>query len=173
MPLPAAHIALPGTAVREGVSENCRQRVGFPGTVPEPERPPKVDQLRPHVAMRCHRRLAAPRSSPPATASSTRRGAPSSAPLTPTTRRTTAQVNGITQTPSVPKLVGWPYLGNLNFLGKRDQGRGHGARRRGQVQTSPLGLQARRRDPEGERAANTHQDTPTSTTPFHPALPAF
>lgn len=54
-------------------------------TVPAPERPPKVDQLRPHVVMRCHRRLAAPRSSPPTTASSTPCRAPSSTPLTPTT----------------------------------------------------------------------------------------
>lgn len=104
-------------------------------TVPAPEQPPKVDQLRPRVVMQCHCRLAAP-SSPPSGLSHTPRRAPSSTPLTPTTRQNHGPSQRLHSDALHSKTCGMA-LGNLNLLGKRDQGRGHGARHRGQVQTSP------------------------------------
>lgn len=104
-------------------------------TVPAPERPPKVDQLRPRVAVLCHCRLAAPRSPPLGLPHAPRRGC-SSTPLTPATRQNHRPSQRLHSDALRSKTHGMA-LGNLNFLGKRDQGRGHGARHRGQVQTSP------------------------------------
>ena len=103
-------------------------------TVPVPERPPKVDQLRPRVVVLCHCRLAAPRSPPPGLPHAPRR-ARSSTPLTPTTRQNHRPSQRLHSDALHSKTHGMA-LGNLNFLGKRDQGRGHRARHRGQVQTS-------------------------------------
>ena len=179
MPLPAAHITLPGTGLtgslkaREGVSENCRRRAGFPGTQSlRLSGLPRWTNCAPmwSCGVTAGWRLPGPLHPPPPPQPC--------AGLIYSTDTHYAQNHGPSQWhPSdalCSKTRGMALLGNSKLPGQKRPGqRPQSTLPRPGTQTSPLGLQARRPDPEGERAANTHQDTPTSTTPLHSALPAF
>lgn len=150
-------------AAREGSSRTAPEGGFSRNTVPAPERPP----YRP-TAPPCGRAVSLPAggSQVPST------GPPPCPaqgvliyPLTPATRQNHRPSQRLPLR-CPPFQNSWDGLRNLKLPGQKRPGQRPRSIPPGQVQTSPCaGLQARRRDPEGNRVADTHQDTPTSTSP--------